>query len=72
MTNNVFSSQFTKLEESQKNQILVALMSAMSGSYRNMDPFRAAVSGVSIDLLSESALKLFNFHEDSSIFDWNK
>ena len=57
-----------KMDDSQKNQIVVALLSAIAGSYRGGGPLKAAITGVSIDLLSDDILRLLNQDPNSGFF----
>ena len=57
-----------KLDNQQKNQIVVAVLSAIGGSYKGGSPLKAAISGVSIDLLAEDILRLLNQDPNSGFF----
>jgi hypothetical protein len=57
-----------KLDTTQKNQIVVAILSAIGGSYKGGSPLKAAISGVSVDLLAEDLLRLLNQDPNSGFF----
>jgi hypothetical protein len=62
ITNNI-----TSMNEGQKNQLIVAVLSGIMGYYKNPkgSMFKAVVTGVSQDLIGQEILKTFNFEEKS-------
>ena len=57
-----------KLDNTQKNQVVVAILSAIGGSYKGGSPLKAAISGMSVDLLAEDLLRLLNQDPNSGFF----
>ena len=68
---NILSSSMTKLDPNQKNQLVVAILSAIAAAYRSQPALKGALTGVSCDVLAESLLRLLKWHDDS-IFNWSK
>jgi hypothetical protein len=62
MTNNL-----TNMNEGQKNQLIVAVLSGIMGYYKNPkgSMLKAVVTGVSQDLIGQELLKTFNFDDKS-------
>ena len=57
-----------KLKTNQKNQMVVAILSALA-NYNRGSMLKAAISGVSIDLLANQVLLLFNQDPNSGFFN---
>ena len=55
------------LSDNGKNQLVVALISALMAYYRKQNPWKQAVSGVSIDLIAEEILKMMKI-DDQALF----
>jgi hypothetical protein len=56
-----------KLNDGQKNQLIVALLSALSAGYRGGSILKGTLAGTSIDLLAEDILRLLSI-EDTGYF----
>ena len=55
------------LSDNGKNQLVVALIAGLMGYYRKQNPWKQAVSGVSIDLIAEEILKMLKI-DDIALF----
>ena len=56
-----------KLNKNQKNQLIVGIASAIASSYKNGSPAKAALAGMSIDLLATDLLNLLNMEDSGFI-----
>jgi hypothetical protein len=56
-----------RLNTGQKNQLIVAALSAVCSSVQHRSVSKGALAGVSIDLLSEDVVKLLGMN-DTSLF----
>jgi hypothetical protein len=52
-----------KLDDTQKNQLIVAILSALAGSYKGGSPLKGALTAMSIDLLAEDLIRMFNIED---------
>lgn len=55
----------TALTSDAKNQIVVAVLHALDAYRGKGSPLKAAVSGVSVDLIAQEVMKLLNFTDKS-------
>ncbi len=58
ITETGFFSMFTSLNNSQKNEILVGILSAAASKMRNKSVSKGVIMGVSIDLVAEDLIKM--------------
>ena len=52
-----------KLDDNQKNQLVVAILSALAGSYKGGSPLKGGLTGTSIDLLGGDLIQMFNIED---------
>ena len=63
ITANSGMSAFMGSDTDIKNQIVVAVLSAIGSSYKGGGPMKGALSGVSIDLIAEDILRLLKIDD---------
>jgi hypothetical protein len=52
-----------KLDDGQKNQLIVAIISALACSYKGGSPLKGSLTGMSIDLLAEDLIRMFDISD---------
>ena len=67
LSESSWTNMMNKLNTGQKNQLIVAALSAACSSVQHRSVSKGALAGVCIDLLSEDVVKLLNMN-DTSLF----
>ena len=67
LSESSWTNMMNKLNTGQKNQLIVAALSAACSSVQHRSVSKGALAGVCIDLLSEDTVKLLNMN-DTSLF----
>ena len=67
LSESSWASMMNKLNTGQKNQLIVAALSAVSSSVQHRSVTKGALAGVSIDLLAEDVVKLLGMNDTSLI-----
>ena len=62
------TSWMGKLDNGQKNQLIVAVLSALAGSYKGGNAVKGALTGTSIDLIAEDVIRMLNI-DDRGFFN---
>ena len=55
------------LDSSQKNQLVVAILSALGAYWRKHSPMKGAFTGVAVDLVAEEAVRILGM-SDKAVF----
>ena len=67
LSESSWTSMMKTLNTGQKNELIVAALSAVCSSVQHRSVSKGSLAGVSIDLLGEAAVKILNMN-DTSIF----
>ena len=65
LSESSWTNMMNKLNTGQKNQLIVAALSAACSSVQHRSVSKGALAGVCIDLLAEDVVKLLNMNESS-------
>ena len=65
ISNSVFMAGYTSLNASQKNQLIVAALSAASSKAMDRSVGKGTMAGVCIDLLAEDVVRMLGLNEQS-------
>jgi hypothetical protein len=67
LSESSWTNMMNKLNTGQKNQLIVAALSAVCSSVQKRSASKGALAGVCIDLLAEDVVKILNMN-DTSLF----